>query len=56
MNQTNSDGSNPGYRHTLLDAPGNFWDRQGFIGKAFTVFALVLACMFTAGVVVGFTR
>lgn len=54
MNQTNSDNSNPGYKHTLLDAPGNFWDRSGIVGKGITVFALVLACCFAAGVVVGF--
>lgn len=55
MNQHNSDGSNPGYTHTLLDAVPNWWDRRGVVGKAITVFALVLVCMFTAGLLVGFT-
>lgn len=46
------DASPPGY-YEILDAPLNFWDRRGIVGKAATVFGAVLACCLAAGVVVG---
>lgn len=46
------DASPPGY-YELIDAPLNFWDRRGIVGKAATVFGAVLACCLAAGVVVG---
>lgn len=46
------DASPPGY-YELIDAPLNFWDRRGIVGKAATVFGAVLACCLAAGVLVG---
>ena len=54
--QKNSDGSNPGYMHTILDAAPNAWDDAGFIKRCFVVFGAVLACMLVAAVVVGALR
>ena len=44
--------SNPGYTHTILDAPGNWWDRRGFFGKLATVIGAVVACLLAAVLVV----
>lgn len=54
MNQHNSDDSNPGYTHTILDALPNWWDRCGIAGKTITTLAMVLALCFTVGLLVGF--
>lgn len=42
--------------YELIDAPGNFWDRHGIIGKTIIVILAVLASCFVAGLVVGFAR
>lgn len=40
----------------VYDAPANFWDKAGFFGRLCIVVGAVLACCFTAGVLVGFAR
>ena len=61
--QKNSDGSNPGYRHTLLDAPGNalddflaWWGALPFWKQVCFAIAAILACILTAFVVIGVLR
>lgn len=44
------DASPPGY-YELIDAPGNAWDRAGFIGRACSIAGVIAVCAFV-GVVV----
>lgn len=49
----NSDSSNPGYDFTLLDAPGNFWDRCNWWQRILVACAAVALCSVLGGMVVG---
>jgi len=54
------DYGNPGYRHTILDAPGNtmddfvrWWGNRSMLGQALYVCLAVAACCGVAWVIVG---